>query len=138
MKTLKYRPVLTSNQISHLISLCKKDLSNDSLSVIAVLAPFKTKIENHGIMPAYVIQNKPSLLESLGFENDNNFSNLSREESTQKAYDRWLQNPDSCNVDELTMVQEHRYLNELMTSEESQDFERNLMETAYKVVVNKR
>src|SRR5450830_254989 len=118
MKAEKYRPCLTSAQISHIISLCKRDLSADSIGTICVLAPFQTKVENKSISPAYVMQGKQSLLNSLGYGNAEAHSSLTHPQRRQLAFDKWSRNPDSCNTDELELVQTYRMENNLMSQEE--------------------
>jgi hypothetical protein len=118
MKAEKYRPCLTSAQIVHIISLCKRDLSADSISTICVLAPFQTKVENKSINAAYVMQGKQSLLNSLGYCDTGNFQNLSHQERRKLAFDKWSKNPDLCNADELELVQTYRMENDLLSQEE--------------------
>lgn len=128
MRIAKYRPCFTSEQISHILALCKRDLSDASLSVISVLAPFNTKIENKCIAPAYSMQEEKSLYASLGI-NDEYFG-LTPPEKQKRAFEKWSLNPDSCNVEELELVQSYRMLNDLMSSEE---VERVNVEMAIKI-----
>lgn len=75
-KEPKYRPVLTSTQITTILYLAKiyglpdLKLSAPSMSLISTLAPFEAKIKNAGISPAYVTSPKEPVdtysLESLG------------------------------------------------------------------------
>jgi hypothetical protein len=122
MQILKYRPVLTSTQIAHVITLCKKDLSGESLSVISTLAPFMAKIENKGINPAYKVENKNSLndFESLEYQDD---GRINYEAMRFKVYKKWIDNPESCNGEELAKVQDYRAGNGLMSPEEQKDYE---------------
>jgi hypothetical protein len=72
------------------------------------------------------MQEKQTLMESLGFENDPNYIGLSPPEQKEKAYDKWLLDPNFCNADELTKAREHRYVNYLMTPQEEAKFEEDL------------
>lgn len=119
MKTAKFRPCLSSNQIGHILSLCKKDLSDNSLSVISVLAPFKAKMENYGVAPSYVTQERQNIFDSLGIEED---SNATPEEKRQQAFIKWSEDPDSCTINELELVQTYRSENDLMSAEESERY----------------
>ncbi len=123
MRTEKFRPCLTSEQITHILSLCKKELSDRSLSVISVLVPFKAKIENNCISWSYSEGEKKSLIDSLGLGNNEFKSSLSPNEKRKRAYDKWFQNPDSCNVDELEFVRDYRYINGMMNPEEILQYE---------------
>ncbi len=120
MKNEKFRPCLTSEQIAHIISLCKRNLTGESVSVICVLAPFQTKIENKSISPSYVTKENKSIFNALGFEG-NVSSDIPFVEQCQRAYEKWIRNPDSCNADELDMVLSHRISNGLMSPEELQE-----------------
>ena len=124
MQILKYRPVLTSTQIAHVITLCKKDLSGESLSVISTLAPFMAKIENNGITPAYKTEAKSSLFELLEYQ-ENGLINY--DAMRFKIYQKWIDNPESCNAEELEKVLEYKYGNELMTPEELKDYQTNVL-----------
>jgi len=131
MKIAKYRPVLTSSQITHIVSLCIKSMSDESLSVVAVLAPFKAKIEFNKLSPAYVMQEKKTLTESLGFENDPNNIGLSGGEIRDKAYDKWMRDPESCNAEELGLAREERYYRNEMTLEERAAFNADMQKIVY-------
>lgn len=123
MKAQKYRPCLTSIHISHILSLCKRDLTEASISIISVLAPFMAKIENSGVAPAYSMKQKTlgNVFSSLDEMAD--YSCLSAEEIRKKAFEKWSENPDSCSLDELEMVQTYRLENDLMSTEEAKEYE---------------
>lgn len=123
MKTAKYRPCFTSEQISHIIVLCKKELSDSSLSVISVLAPFKAKIENSCIAPAYSLRKKESLVNSLGIENDGGYSCLTPDERRAHAFEKWSQDPNACNVGELELVRDYRFFNDLLSPGELEQYD---------------
>jgi hypothetical protein len=123
MKTIKYRPCFTSEIISHLYSLCRNNICDKSIEALAVLAPFKAKIENNGISPAYTINKKESLVDSLGIENDEEYALLAPNEKRKKAYAKWSLNPDSCNSFELVLVRDYRYFNQLMSPEEVEQYD---------------
>ena len=146
---VKYRPVLTAEQITHILHLAKTEspISNASISVISVLAPFEAKILNAGIKPAYTEAPKKDILESLGgrtpaqkmadppritsYPTDSASSasspvsteHLTKEQRWEAAYNKWSTNPSSCSLQEIKDAQEHRYLNDLMSPEEMVEFE---------------
>lgn len=141
----KYRPVLKVSQIIHILKLAKSEspISSASISVIGTLAPFLAKIENDGIQAAYTIAPtipKQSTLESLGgdrlYDDSKLLSEISaeglaltKEEIWEKAYVLYKTNPTFCSLDTIQAAREHMYLNELMSPEETTEFEK---ETATK------
>jgi hypothetical protein len=132
----KYRPVLTLEQMKHIISLAKATPNEDSISVISTLYPYIAKAEMQAIVPAYTIKEKPTLETKLGFSheeitaitgNHNHISEaMDKEVYWKLAYEKWLANPDSCTTDELLAANEHRYLHDLMTPEEMVEFEKSM------------
>lgn len=71
---VKYRPVLTAPQISHMLTLAKNDMmwkesidADLSISLISSLSVFQAKINNAGVQAAYTITSaQPNLMEQLG------------------------------------------------------------------------
>lgn len=122
----KYRPVLSASQIAHLISLCKNDLSSESISCIGILSPFMAKIENAAITPAYTLSsNKQSLVDELGL-GEETIINKSHEMFQKHLYEQWLavgMKYDSFSLNEIKEIKEFRYLNDLMTTTESDEYE---------------
>lgn len=134
----KYRPVLTGEQISHILHLCKSDSSRASMSVIATLAPFEFKILNGAINPAYTPEAKQSTMEALGFEiveNPNipdgkiavHGANLSAEHAGEALYQIWLTQPHTLNAKQLAIVRAWRYENNKMTDDENKLFEKEVL-----------
>ena len=62
-----------------------------------------------------------SVIASLGYENMEEYANLSHMERGRKVYDKWVSNPDSCNAAELVMVRDYRAGVGLMNPEEKED-----------------
>ena len=126
----KYRPVLTAEQIEHIIYLAKNEqpLSSKSIGVISKLAPFLTKIQNAGITPAYTTNDKPALYEQLGAStSENTGASKSKEEYWEECYNKKLtEGAQALSIKELEAAKEWEYLNNLMTPEEKIDFENNL------------
>lgn len=128
----KYRPVLTSEQILHILYLAKSELpsiSTTSMSLISTLAPFQAKIENSGITAAYTTtpRTPTNTLEALGAGTPESASlatsNLVKEVYWQNCYNKYTADPIACTLDELLAAKEHMYLNDLMTEAELTDFE---------------
>lgn len=136
MTQSKYRPVLTSQQISHILTLCKRDMSEESISVISTLSVFEHKIRNTAISPAYTEKPKISLAESLGLEIDplkaESTKAASRELRKAALYHVW--NTDESlrkemTVNDLILVKEYRYENNLMETQEELEYEQGLFNT---------
>ena len=117
---MKYRPVLTAAQISHLISLCKLNLSHpESIGCIATLSPFMAKIENGGIKAAYEVKPKNSILEAIGEEPKPSLK--LEDEEIQKL---WLTgNFVSLSLEEIKALQDWMYRNDKCTPEQEAAFE---------------
>lgn len=134
----KYRPVLTAQQILHLLNRCKLEqpLSELGVMCISTLSVFKTKIENAGIQPAYIQQpDKPSTMEQLGAEfPSTNDVPIPKEQAWFAAYEKYKKDPESCSLREILDAREHMYLNDLMTPEEVIEFERK----EFKILADKR
>ena len=122
--TKKYRPSLTADDINHIISLAKKEspISIKSIDVLTKLAPFKAKIDvssvdfGVGMIPTSSISNVTS-------SSPINDIVLVKEEYWERCHDKYLADPEDCTVREIKAAQEHRYINDLMSSAEIIDFE---------------
>jgi hypothetical protein len=131
----KYRPVLSAAQIEHILNLCRFDIIHaaqlpdgdieTSSSIISVLSPFQAKIENAGISPAYTTTPKPSMLEQLGAVP---ITPTTRDNETywHKCYIKMQESPNLCTLQEIAAAKEHMYLNDLMSEEEVEAFERGM------------
>jgi len=133
MSQTKYRPSLTATQIEHLINLCKLEqpISDTSIEILGILAPFQAKIQNGALTPAYKTTPKSSILESLGaaapMHDKYVFQNVvysSKEEYWKACYNVYAINPTSLTVVEIQAAKEHMYLTGLMSPEEMVEFER--------------
>lgn len=122
----KFRPVLSAQQILHIISLAKRDGSAESLDVLSQLVIFEFKIQNATIRPAYTEKPRESLSSSLGFENSSK-----RNEETginpEALYNLWLSSPESLTVLQLEGVRQWRYDHDKMTMDEEKKFEEEVL-----------
>lgn len=131
----KHRPVLTAAQISHIILLCKLEdpLTEISMSIISYLAPFLSKIENSGNIPAYITTSRTpahNSLEGLGEQIDSGIEAMhltTKKERWAKAYAIYILDRASCNLQQLQDAREHMYLNDLMTETEVLEFEAGII-----------
>lgn len=115
----KYRPVLSSSHISHILSLCRNDMSAESLRVIGVLAQFEHKIKNQAVSPAYNVDIPQPLIVDLGFEK----AEIKFQIDPKLLYEKWKSNPAQLSVAELEAVRAYRYMNDLMMPEEMYKYE---------------
>lgn len=146
-QTAKYRPVLSSDQITHLCDLCRKDASKQSLTILAVLSGFEFRIRAGAINPAYTEIPKQSLADSLGFPTSEgrtlvvNSPRLGGVESPKLSlakdgtlikeaspsveglYETWLNDPSLLSVEEIKRVQFYRYYNGKMTPDQERTYE---------------
>ena len=135
--TSKYRPSLTASQIAHIISMCHSEnpISPESVSVIAKLTPFLAKIEVGALAPAYTHAHSPSKPrnpEGYTYETTYNFRgvNYPDKESYWAACYEWSQTTAhrvDMSLPEIQGANEHRYLNDLMSPEEMEVFEADIL-----------
>lgn len=124
----KYRPVLTQDQILHILSLCRKDMSDASINLISVIAPFEYKIRNQAIKPAYNPTGRESLADMMGLSPTPPIPSIKQSHSNdpKALYAVWLNDPTfPFTPSDLKIIKEYRYVNDLMTPEEEQEFESN-------------
>ena len=152
-RLVKYRPVLTANQITHILNLAKLEnpLSDISLSVISTLSVFQTKIDNAAVLPAYssiqstasastaVTREEKQLLDlgeipatsgastSAALAHSGIYPNatdlVDKEVYWEECHTKYKYTPELCSVKELSAAQEHMYLNDLMTAEQEAAWE---------------
>lgn len=125
---VKYRPVLTAAHIEKILELAKTEqptISDISISLIGVLAPFKAKIDNDGIQPAYIVEPRASIMDKLGAI-DPKYG--TKENHWEACYIRVQEyGADQCTLEEIKASNEHKYLNGLMSDEEAAHFETNIL-----------
>lgn len=121
----KYRPSLTGEQINHLISLCRKDSSNESLRIIGVLAEFEHKIRNGAVVPSHAVDVKNPLSVDLGFSEMKTAEAI----SIEQLYKWWQTDPGLLNIEQLSRVREYRYVNDLMDVAEELQYGHEIYES---------
>lgn len=117
MSERKYRPVLTASQIAHILHLCMEDRSIEAVRIIGVLAPFKAKIDSLAVKEAYTTTPKKSLLEELEGEAPEN------DGKTGAMYEAWKCGEYVPTLEEIQQIQEWRYTNDMLISEDEERFE---------------
>jgi hypothetical protein len=126
--TAKYRPVLTATQITHLISLCRADLSVESIRCISILAPFEYKIINGVVSPAYTPEPALNLSSKLGFEMAPDVQSMSLEAAT-RLHLLW-KSGQTANIS-ITEIKEALgvlYVNDCLTEKEESDYENSIIQ----------
>lgn len=123
----KYRPVLTGPQISHLISLCKRDGSRDSLSCLSQLVLYEFKIQNEITKPVYASTPKIELVDQLGFSDSAMPAESDIHISPEALYNLWMVKPEDLTVHQINLVQQYRYENNKMTLDEEKKFESEVL-----------
>lgn len=124
-QSAKFRPVLTSQLISHICDLARRDGSDMSLHVLAALSSFEWKIKSGAVTPAYTPTPKESLSSSLGFHET--VQEVQKVLSDEALYAMWANDPSSLNTEQLKKVRTYRYTNNKMTVEEERTYETEVM-----------
>lgn len=114
----KFRPSLTAAEVTHVITLCKRDGSQLSLSVARQLSIFQAKIDNGLVQHSHTV--KPTLAEEVGFVQSNEPAEMTPEE----AYTNWRINPAALTLKQLQLAADYRYENDLMTEDEESRYEK--------------
>jgi hypothetical protein len=123
----KYRPVLTATQITHLISLCRQDLSVESIRCISILAPFEYKIINGVVSPAYISEPALQLANKLGFETEPKKQSMSLEQA-KIMYRDYKANIGSITIDEIKECLGVLYVNDALSAKEESDYENSIIQ----------
>lgn len=126
----KYRPVLSSEQILHIIKLLKRDGTSLSLDILISLSRFEWQIKNNAVSPAYISSPQPSMIEDLGFDEPSAIGNAhisSAEISIEALYHIWMVEPQSLTALDISKVRQWRYQNNKMTVDEEKLFEREVL-----------
>jgi hypothetical protein len=131
----KFRPSLDENEIRLLLDLCKSNGSQLSLAIARKLIVFLTKLDNGIITSAYSLKpvSKQSLSSDLGFtEVMENLSEVLQTEQAERngrlkaAFTKWIGNPASCSLREISDARQWRYENDLMNPQEQAEFEKEV------------
>ena len=145
MAQLKFRPVLTEEDILHIITLARNNIAsaapiNKSAStlVLGALVVFKAKIEASKVVAAYSseepISSEDRKLIALGANSahGNTTPYASKEEYWKRCYNKMLTHSKATLTGaELDAAHEHMYLNDLFTPEELIEFETNKHTSEY-------
>jgi len=125
---VKYRPYLTGGEITTIIQALQKDLTNPKhLPIIGYLNTFYLKAKYGTIKPSLQTTGSPStnLRNNLGIDDISTASTsvpISTAESAAttpvELYQKWSVGNDILTPDELKIVQQYRWQNDLMSPTE--------------------
>lgn len=123
MAVIKYRPVLTEEQLLTVVQVLKSQLviTAEISSVLQVLALYLYKVQNKVVTPAYETV-KSSIEQELGLF----AAPASTEEQQLAAYVKWSgEGADTgaiaCTVDELELALTYRINHDLLTEAEIEE-----------------
>ena len=114
----RFRPSLSLPEIKHLLDLCKRDASQESLAVAPRLSLYIAKIENQIISPAHTLAPPESLGVRLGIEE----AEIIIKDDCSNAYAKWSANPASCSIAEIELSNQFRFENGLMSADEQMKY----------------
>jgi hypothetical protein len=128
----KFRPVLSADEIMHILKLAKRDATKESMALVASLARIEWQIRNGAMTPAYISTVQPTLVEDLGFDEPAPSKNTgahvdSGTVSLEVLYSIWCQEPESLTAADIAKVRAWRYENSKMTVDEEKLFEREVL-----------
>lgn len=110
----KFRPSLTSEQIAYLIrNLQSAAVCPERDDILKQLHKFHLKAVHGIVSPSHVSAPRMSLVDSLGFS-----ETVSASDDVLVLLETYRTNPTILTTTQLSRVQHHRYLNDMMTPEE--------------------
>lgn len=118
----KVRPVLTVSQLQLVTAWAKEKASPENpeaQQLYSYLLMFGMKFTAGIVKPVYTTK-KQSVEESLGLDS------FQTKHPREVAFDKWTLHPELCNAQDMILVQEHRFLNDLMTPEEEATYTEGL------------
>lgn len=117
--SVKFRPSLTSSQIQYLIGILQSSAqSQDRDNILGQLHKFHLKATHGIVSPSHISTPRPSLSDSLGFTDS-----VQSSDDILALVEIWRTNPTILSPAQLTRVNHHRYINDMMTVEEEANYE---------------
>lgn len=129
MTRAKYRPYFSLQELELLSSLLQKHRPIEK-GIIRYLSKYISDIKDGLREPNHV--NQPTLVESLGMGFDESTQIASKALVGKECFDLWNNNIPLSPA-QITLVLEYRYENNLMSLEEEEAYERNLMNSSKSV-----
>lgn len=125
----KFRPVLSTDEITHILKLAKRDGTKESMRLIASLARIEWQINSGAMTPAYISEPRASLIEDCGFdEPSDTHAHINTDDANDESlYNLWLNRPQSLTAMQVSRVRAWRYQNGKMTVDEEKLFEKEVL-----------
>lgn len=122
--TKKYRPYFSSDEMIEIIHALKENPNAGRLALIRYLEGFNIKIERGIMQPSHELigTKNQQLAQSLGFD-----GNKLDNPDPKSLYQKWQNDPTTVSPEEIKMILQYRWENNLMTDKESADYENQLM-----------
>lgn len=123
---IKFRPSLTAGQIEHIIHILSTAGENSPLnqSCLKSLRMFSLKAQHGIVSPSHLALGRESLESSLGFSTSHTHTKTT---TVELLYQVWQTHPSTLTPSQLQQVQSYRYQNNLMSSEEEQEYDMKLL-----------
>lgn len=121
--SVKFRPSLSAQQISHIIG-CLEHHANPlqssphNVECLKLLRVFELKAKHGIVSPSHVATGRPDIVDSLGFGELEEYK-----DNMKPLLDVYASNPTALSAKQLEKVQLHRYTSNLMTPEEEAEYE---------------
>ena len=121
----KYRPSLTPQQISYIISICDAESRPEIAPMAAELSKqlkvFAFKMQLGLVSAAFNAAPKQSIEEKLDLEA------ATPAQRRELAYRKWQGSPQLCTAAEIKMAHTYRYENNMLTTEEEEKYESSIL-----------
>lgn len=117
---MKLRPYLDKKEIEYIVGLLDQSNNPYSFEISSKLKQILLKASVGLVKPTYVRQTQ-TVEEKLGIENK-------KTDVREIAYNKFSIDPSLCTAEEISQAKEYAYSNDLMTEEESAEYERQFFE----------
>lgn len=117
----KYRPYLSADQMLTILKKFDSPESPLEASIKSYFHLYLLKV-GLGVNHASYIPAKPSLDSQLGFNTDS----MTVEDKELFWFKKWQENPTQVMGEQLDLVNQHRYTNNLMSEFEAAEYEKRL------------
>jgi len=124
----KYRPYFTASELIYIIESVKMRTPINQ-SLVRYLDGFALKIKSGVLLSSYTPNPALSISEKLGFSVSSSPFNQAGP-SIQKLVNIWTHSPETraqMSAAQLIEIADYRYTNDLMSEEESNEYESNLI-----------
>ena len=114
--SIKFRPSLSISDIQFIYdTIHTLPASPQQQSILASFHKLILKARHGIITPSHLALGKPSIESALGFS--------SEDHTIETLMDAWASNPSLLSNHQIARVQHHRYINDMMTTDEEASYE---------------